>query len=73
MPRSRPCADTVSDTTTSRSALPDPVRQKVDDEIAAGRILVIVDANAETHARLAGPMAQAGVSRLDYEATSALS
>ena len=55
------------------SALPDPVRQKFDDEIAAGRILVIVDADADTHARLAGPMAQAGLARLDYEVASALS
>lgn len=55
------------------SALPDPVRQKFEDEIAAGRILVILDADADTHARVAAPLAQAGVIRLDYEAPSALS
>ncbi len=55
------------------SALPDPVRQKFDNEIAAGRILVILDADADTHARIEAPLAQAGVARLNYEATSALS
>lgn len=55
------------------SALPDPVRQKFDDEIAAGRILVILDADEATHARVAGPLASAGVARLDYESPTALS
>lgn len=55
------------------SALPDPVRQTFEDEIAAGRILVLLDADADTHARVVAPLAQAGVTRLEYEAPSALS
>ncbi|TCZ87199.1 hypothetical protein [Lysobacter sp. N42] len=49
------------------SALPDPVRHKFEQEIAAGRILLIVDANAETHA-VADPAIQAtGATRLPFE------
>jgi hypothetical protein len=54
------------------SALPDPVRQKFDDEIAAGRILLLVDADQETHDRLAPLLENTGAVRLDYEASAAL-
>ena len=40
------------------SALPDPVRQKFDDEIKAGRILLVTDTDADTQ-QLAGPAIEA--------------
>ncbi|TBR13372.1 MAG: hypothetical protein EPO46_02850 [Lysobacter sp.] len=40
------------------SALPDPVRQKFDEEISAGRILLLVDTDEETQQR-AGPAIEA--------------
>jgi hypothetical protein len=53
------------------SALPDPVRQQFDDEISAGRILVLVDADETTQARATSALAAIGVPRLDYEAPTA--
>jgi hypothetical protein len=55
------------------SALPDPVRQKFHDEIAAGRILVVIDCT-DAVARVAGPAIEAtGATLLPFEhATSAL-
>lgn len=55
------------------SALPDPVRQQFDDEISAGRVLVLVDADEETQARVTPALAAIGVQRLDYEAPTAMS
>ena len=49
------------------SALADPVRQQFDDEIAAGRVLVLVDAEDEQKAAVADAMASVQASRLDYE------
>lgn len=54
------------------SALPDPVRQQFDDEISAGRVLVLVDAEEEVHPRLTSALAAIGVQRLDYEAPTAM-
>ena len=54
------------------SALPDPVRQQFDDEISAGRILVLVDAEPESQPRLQAALAAAGAKRLDYEAPTAM-
>lgn len=54
------------------ATVPDPVRQRFEREIAEGRVLVLVDADAETQARLERPMAEAGATRLEYEAHSAL-
>jgi len=54
------------------SALPDPVRQQFDDEISAGRILVLVDADDATQARVTAALAAIGVHRLDYEAPTAM-
>lgn len=49
------------------SALPDPVRAKFDNEIAAGRILLVIDADAETH-RAADPALRAtGATPLPFE------
>ncbi|AXK72932.1 hypothetical protein DWG18_12025 [Lysobacter sp. TY2-98] len=55
------------------SGLPDPVRQKFHDEIAAGRILVVIDTDAATQ-RVAGPAIEAtGATLLPFEhATSTL-
>jgi len=55
------------------SALPDPVRQRFDEEISAGRILVLVDADEPTQERLRLPLIQAGALKLDYRAPSAMS
>ena len=55
------------------SALPDPVRQQFDDEISAGRILVLVDADEATQAGVAAALSALGVQRLDYEAPTAMS
>lgn len=54
------------------AALPDPIRQRFDDEISAGRVLVLVDADEQTHARLEQPLAEAGAVRLAYESHTAL-
>ncbi|MEG3050672.1 MAG: hypothetical protein RR792_10910 [Thermomonas sp.] len=54
------------------AALPDPVRQQFDDKISAGRVLVLVDAEAETQARLTSALAAIGVQQLDYEAPTAM-
>jgi hypothetical protein len=50
------------------SALPDPVRQQFDDEISAGRILLLVDAEPDVQPRLQLALAAVGARRLDYEA-----
>ena len=55
------------------AALPDPVRQQFDDEISAGRILVLVDAEPELQPRLEAALAVVGIPRLDYEAPTAMS
>lgn len=54
------------------SALPDPVRQQFDDEISAGRILVLVDAEADAQPRLQAALAAVGAERLDYEAPTSM-
>ncbi|HOU65330.1 MAG TPA: hypothetical protein PK861_04755 [Thermomonas sp.] len=54
------------------SALPDPVRQQFDDEISAGRILLLVDAEPDVQPRLQLALAAVGARRLDYEAPAAM-
>ena len=54
------------------SALPDPVRQQFDDEISAGRILVLVDAEPEDQPRVQAALEVVGAQRLDYETPSAM-
>lgn len=49
------------------SALPDPVRQQFEDEIAAGRLLVLVDAGEEQQPAVAGAMASVRATWLDYQ------
>ena len=52
------------------SALPDPVRQKFEDEVKAGRLLLVVDATDEEHAKLESLLVQAGTRRLAFEESS---
>jgi hypothetical protein len=54
------------------ATVPDPVRRRFEREIAEGRVLVLVDADPATQARLERPMAEAGATRLEYEARTAL-
>jgi hypothetical protein len=54
------------------SAIPDPVRQRFEAEIAAGRVLVLVDADEPTQARLEPLLIATGAQRLGYETHSAL-
>lgn len=53
-------------------ALPDPVRAKFDDEIKAGRILVLIDASREKLADIEPAMLAAGATPLPFESTTAL-
>lgn len=48
------------------SALPDPVRQQFEDEIQAGRVLVLVDVDDDTVPFLHSAMKQVGAVELDY-------
>lgn len=50
------------------SALPDPIRQKFDDEIKAGRILVVIDADDATQAAVDEALQRTGATRLPFEA-----
>lgn len=54
------------------SAIADPVRQRFESEIAAGHVLVLVDADEATQARLEPLLVAAGVQKMDYETPSAL-
>ena len=54
------------------SALPDPVRRQFEDEIAAGRILVAIDAVEADHPRIEAALADRGVPRLPFEESSAM-
>ena len=49
------------------AALPDPVHQQFDDEISAGRVLVVVDADEDTRARLLPVMQDAGATALELK------
>jgi predicted lipid-binding transport protein (Tim44 family) len=51
---------------------PDPIRQRFEPEIASGRVLMLVDADEATHARLEQPLAAAGAVRMRYEAHTAM-
>lgn len=48
------------------AALPDPVRQQFDDEIQAGRVLVLADIEDEQLPALRDAMVEAGAVDLDY-------
>ena len=53
------------------STLPDPVRQKFDDEIKAGRILLVLDAEGDVLTRADAAVRDAGAQPLPFEATTA--
>ncbi|ALN57828.1 hypothetical protein GLE_2479 [Lysobacter enzymogenes] len=55
------------------SSLPDPVRQQFEDEIAAGRILLVLDLAPAEHARLRPLLETSGAQALDYAAPAAMS
>ena len=54
------------------SALPDPVRQKFDDEIQAGRILLLIDCDEEVSARAAPAIEATGAKHLPFEQPTAM-
>ena len=54
------------------SALPDPVRQKFDDEIQAGRILLLIDCDEEVSARAAPAIEATGAMQMPFEQPTAM-
>ena len=54
------------------SALPDEVRRTFQNEIDAGRILVVIDAEPEDFVAVEAAIAEAGGVRLPFESTTAL-
>ena len=54
------------------ATLPDPVRRQFEQEIADGRILVVVDATDEERPRIEMALADAGVRPLPFEEPSAM-
>src|SRR5918993_451012 len=54
------------------AALPDEVRRTFADEIDAGKILVVIDAEPEDFGVVEAAIAQVGGSRLPFESTTAL-
>lgn len=55
------------------SSLPDPIRRKFHDEIAAGRILLIVDGSKELLAATEPQILSTGAMRLPFEASKTMS
>ncbi|MDQ3038435.1 MAG: hypothetical protein M3Q51_07950 [Pseudomonadota bacterium] len=55
------------------SSLPDPIRVKFEDEIEAGRILLLVDGSEELLARAEPAIVAAGATPLPYETLKAMS
>jgi hypothetical protein len=49
------------------SGLPDPIREKFDDEIQAGRILLVVDGDAATDLKIRKTLAEAGDAHLVWQ------
>lgn len=54
------------------SSVPDEVRRMFADEIEAGRILVVIDAEPEAFDMIEQSLARAGAQRLPYEVNAAL-
>ena len=54
------------------SAIPDSVRRTFQREIAAGKILVVIDAEPEAFEKFEADIAKAGGTRLSFDAISAL-
>lgn len=55
------------------ASVPDPVRRRFEEEIAAGRILLVLDAEEPALARADEAIRATGAAPLPYEATSAAS
>lgn len=55
------------------SAIPDPVRRKFEDEIKEGRILLVLDGDAETLERAEPRLTDIGARRLPFETPTVLS
>jgi hypothetical protein len=54
------------------SMVPDEVHRRFDQEIQAGRILIVIDETAEVMSAAEAALREAGAEQLPYEATSAL-
>jgi hypothetical protein len=54
------------------SSLPDPIRRRFEDEIKAGRILVVVDAAEESMALVDAAVQATGATLLPFEESSAM-
>lgn len=52
------------------AALPDPIRRRFEDEIQAGRILLVVDGSRETLARAEPEITRTGATALPFDAPS---
>lgn len=55
------------------ASVPDPVRQSFEDEIAAGRILLVIDGEDELLRASEPAIVATGARRLEFDATTALS
>ncbi|MDR6990752.1 hypothetical protein [Luteimonas sp. 3794] len=55
------------------ASLPDPIRQKFESEIEAGRVLVVIDGEGDTLTRAETALREAGATYLPYEDPAALS
>jgi hypothetical protein len=53
------------------AALPDPLRRQFEDEIEAGRILLVIDTDAQKQAALAPRLLELGLSHLPYDPAAA--
>lgn len=55
------------------ASLPDPIRRRFEDEIEAGRILIVIDGEGEALERAEAALSAAGAVHLPYEEPSAMS
>ena len=55
------------------STVEDPVRRKFEDEIGAGRVLVIADMDETTHPAVSAAITGSGATQLPFDAPTALS
>lgn len=55
------------------ASLPDPIRRRFEDEIEAGRILIVIDGEGEALERAEAALSAAGAVHLPYDEPSALS
>ena len=55
------------------ASLPDPIRRRFEEEIEAGRILIVIDGEGEAPERAEAALSAAGAVHLPYDEPSALS